>query len=327
MTHELTSELAPESSVGSFQTLEELRAWGAGHGVDLSPLISELIARRAATGGNPVPLAQDPSFMIESVYSDVAEASRWARQAGFDLDPLLQELLARRQRQNSGDENAKRMTDLYAAQLKLGQEDAQRSSEHAKAYNSAIVGIGYAGYFALWGGYAGKISAAALSITGLFMMVSMLSFVLIEVYGGYLNARYVVGVDDLICRTGSDQQKIEALRERDDLIKCIWRRYRRIWAVSWSTSVIFGLLGAATLTYDAAGTVLGFAPIQYKAHVADFQIVKNPISLGVRDGRLTPAKPKLSVAPVLIRAHAITGALPLEQGTTAASKTHTIEQH
>jgi hypothetical protein len=116
--------------------------------------------------------------------------------------------------------------------------DAQKellasSFNQAMAYTNVILGAGYAGFFATWAFTRDKLSPRETLWSAFLLTVSLLSFVLFEVYRSFYTSRQLLGLSRAVNDPANIAQRLlEWQRERHS----VEIRFGRIWATTfWIT--------------------------------------------------------------------------------------------
>lgn len=134
------------------------------------------------------------------------------------------------------------------------------SMSQGRDYTNVIVVAGYAGFFGLWAGMAGDVSAGPRLLSGGLMGFSLLCFIAWEL------AKMVQLAEGskIMYRAISGAATMEDLKRQVDLAEDeirIWEtRLYGMWPVSFYPSVVTGIAGAGVLIVAAVTTFLGTLP-------------------------------------------------------------------
>jgi len=114
----------------------------------------------------------------------------------------------------------------------------------AMAYTNLILGAGYAGFFATWTFTRDQLSARGTLWSALLVTLSLLSFVLFEVYKSFHISRTLVGLSRAVADpVNLAQRLLDWQRERYS----VEIRFGRIWAATFWFTLLTGLAGGSIL--------------------------------------------------------------------------------
>jgi hypothetical protein len=142
-----------------------------------------------------------------------------------------------------------RNSDLLEAQKEL----LSAAYSQAQAYTSLILGAGYAGFFAAWGFTRDQLSAPQILWSALLVTLSLMSFVLFEVYKSFYVSRALLALGRTVQDPAQFPQLLEnwkAERRDADI------RFGRIWAGSFWVTLPSGLGGGLILIYGFVSSLI-----------------------------------------------------------------------
>ncbi len=127
--------------------------------------------------------------------------------------------------------------------------DAQKailafSYNSAAAYNNVVLGAGYVGYFATWAFMHDRLTPTTELWTALLVILSLLSFILFEVYKSYYVSQQLRGLYAIVADPDHFLQRLldfEKTRQAIDI------RMFKIWAWAFWITLITGLCGSGVL--------------------------------------------------------------------------------
>ena len=133
--------------------------------------------------------------------------------------------------------------------------------DRAAAYTNVIVLAGYAGLFTIWGFQTDQLSHASGTLIAILLGVSLLAFVLFEVYKMAHLVRLQMPVVNLIKQGHDDDpvswlQEFERLKSEQKVASLI--AYFTIWIVTLVITLTTGLAAAGLLFYNFAAYLLGW---------------------------------------------------------------------
>lgn len=107
----------------------------------------------------------------------------------------------------------------------------------AQAYTNVVLGMGYAGFFAIWSFLKPELSKAEVLWSALLVSISLAAFILFEVFQSFLRSRSILGLSQTVADPSKFQAEIEAFRKAERS-RVIAQRY--VWAVAFLVSVTAG---------------------------------------------------------------------------------------
>ena len=108
------------------------------------------------------------------------------------------------------------------------------SFNRAMAYTNLILGAGYAGFFATWAFTRDHLSASETLWSALFVTLSLLSFVLFEVYKSFYISRTLVGLSHAVADPANVAQRLLDWQRDKHLVDI---RFGKIWATTFLVHV------------------------------------------------------------------------------------------
>lgn len=142
-----------------------------------------------------------------------------------------------------------RNADLLEAQKEL----LSSAYSQAQAYTNLILGAGYAGFFAAWGFTRDQLSPPQILWSALLVTLSLLSFVLFEVYKSFYTSQALLGLSHTVQNPAQFPQLLEkwkADRRSADI------RFGRIWAGTFWVTLLSGLGGGIVLIYGFVASLI-----------------------------------------------------------------------
>jgi hypothetical protein len=129
--------------------------------------------------------------------------------------------------------------------------DAQKellssSFSRASAYTNLILGAGYAGFFAVWAFTRDQLTPPQVLWSALLVTVSLLSFVVFEVYKNFYLSRALLSLARAVADEANFAVRILEWK-RDQQAREI--RFGRIWASAFWLTLLFGFGGGLVLVY------------------------------------------------------------------------------
>lgn len=129
--------------------------------------------------------------------------------------------------------------------------DAQKellsfSFSRAMAYTNLILGAGYAGFFATWGFTRDRLSAHETLWAALLVTLSLLSFVLFEVYKSFHISTTLLGLSRAVADPANLTQRLVDWQRKAQSADI---RFGRIWAATFWFTLLTGLGGGGILIY------------------------------------------------------------------------------
>ena len=129
--------------------------------------------------------------------------------------------------------------------------DAQKellsfSFNRAMAYTNLILGAGYAGFFATWSFSRDRLSAHETLWSALLVTLSLLSFVLFEIFKAFYISKTLLGLSRAVADPEHLAQRLLEW-QRDSHAAEI--RFGRIWVVTFWFTVLTGVGGGGILIF------------------------------------------------------------------------------
>lgn len=117
--------------------------------------------------------------------------------------------------------------------------------DKAQSYSRIIIGLGYAGFFAVWAGARNYMLSGEVVVSALCMTVSLFFYIAYEVYQMICQARHLKGLAQVaeVPLEGFDSRFEEHKRSVDQMN----RRLMKVWFMALALTVIPGLVGALML--------------------------------------------------------------------------------
>jgi hypothetical protein len=141
---------------------------------------------------------------------------------------------------------AAQSVQLNRAAVELQKEVLSASFNQAQAYTNIVLGAGYAGFFAVWAFTREQLTAPQALWSALLVAISLLSFVLFEVY----KARYVSRLLLTLSNTLNDETRfLPALAEWKRQQQAHDLRFGVIWAKTFWFALSTGVAGGLILLY------------------------------------------------------------------------------
>lgn len=160
----------------------------------------------------------------------------WTKQVATQVNRLTQE--ANRIRQVEAEMKARDQLDLV-------KELMDKQHAHQSAYNTVIIGVGYAGFFALWNLVKDGDRPGLHAFAGLMIAVSLILYVGWEVGQMIYRTVQLQRITQEL-ETGS---RVDQLQVFADGMRGIERRAFRWWPVVLVPCVVTGLVGGAALLF------------------------------------------------------------------------------
>jgi hypothetical protein len=139
--------------------------------------------------------------------------------------------------------------------------------DKANAYTNLIIAAGYAGFFALWNGTRGYLSKRLALWAALLMLVSIVSFVVFEIWKMLISSRAMNRLADLMTdgQPRSPEQVLAALQEHEKRARRESISLVKFWRPQFAFTMLtgfaaIGLLLAAfvqALWSEPVGTIPG----------------------------------------------------------------------
>lgn len=140
-------------------------------------------------------------------------------------------------------------SDLLETQKEL----LSSAYSQAQAYTNVILGAGYAGFFAAWGFTRDQLTPTQVLWSALLVTLSLLSFVLFEVYKSFYTSQALLGLS----RTVQDPSQFAQLLEKWKLERRSAEiRFGRIWASTFWITLLSGLAGGLVLIYSFVSSLI-----------------------------------------------------------------------
>jgi hypothetical protein len=119
--------------------------------------------------------------------------------------------------------------------------------DKASTYTKIIIGLGYGGFFTAWSGSKQHLSPKILVASALFETVSLILFVVFEVWGAMVTSHIVISFSEAVHKPVPDIAG--ALQSnRNELIK-LNRLNAKMWRIVFPATTLTGLLGGMILIY------------------------------------------------------------------------------
>jgi hypothetical protein len=116
----------------------------------------------------------------------------------------------------------------------------------AQAYTNVVLGMGYAGFFAIWTFLKPELSKAQVFWSALLVSVSLASFILWEVYNAYYRSRSLLSLANTVQNPATFTEAIEQYK-RDEHARVV--NLRRIWVGAFALTVLPGFGGLLVLIW------------------------------------------------------------------------------
>jgi hypothetical protein len=119
--------------------------------------------------------------------------------------------------------------------------------DKASTYTKIIIGLGYGGFFTAWSGSKQHLSPKILVASALFETVSLVLFVVFEIWGAMVTSHIVISFAEAVHKPAPDVAG--ALQSnRNEIIK-LNRVNAKMWKVVFPATALTGLLGGMILIY------------------------------------------------------------------------------
>ena len=107
----------------------------------------------------------------------------------------------------------------------------------AQAYTNLIIVAGYAGFFALWNFVQDDITKTQLFWSGILITISLIVFVLWEVYGMFRRSRSLLEISEAVNKPNEFEELIRSHKQKESE-RAI--SYGRTWIAALSITVLTG---------------------------------------------------------------------------------------
>lgn len=166
----------------------------------------------------------------------VTNLDAWSKQVANQINLLGKEV--NRMRQVEAEMRARE-------QMELVKELMDKQHAHQSAYNAVIIGVGYAGFFALWNLVKGGDRPGLYAFAGLMIALSLMLYV------GWEVGQMIYRTLQLqrITRQLETNPRIDALQAFAEGMRGIERSAFRWWKIVLVPCVATGLLGGAALLF------------------------------------------------------------------------------
>ncbi len=130
--------------------------------------------------------------------------------------------------------------------LEAQKELLESTFNKAMAYTNMIIFAGYASFFAIWNFTKPQLSDTQILWSALLISVSLIFFVLFEIYGMFHRSRSMLGLVKVV----NNPDKFESfLLEHKNIEQGRAVTLGRIWLIIFPISVITGVCGAGVLIW------------------------------------------------------------------------------
>lgn len=119
----------------------------------------------------------------------------------------------------------------------------EKQMSNQASYTNLIMVAGYAGYFAFWSTLVAKIPQWTFAVCGLLITVSLTIFIAWEIIKAFWTAKYFHEVQSILAKSHGPQTIVQL----QGVGAAFSKKGRRWWMCFFGTSVLSGLLAAATL--------------------------------------------------------------------------------
>jgi hypothetical protein len=119
--------------------------------------------------------------------------------------------------------------------------------DKASTYIKVIIGLGYGGFFTAWSGSKQHLSPKILVASALFEIVSLILFVVFEIWGAMVTSHIVISFAEAVHKPAPDIAA--ALQSNRNEFINLNRINAKIWKVVFPATALTGLLGGMILIY------------------------------------------------------------------------------
>jgi hypothetical protein len=124
--------------------------------------------------------------------------------------------------------------------------------DKAVAYTNLIIIAGYATYFGLWQITKGYLTKRQALCSALFMLTSVVCFVMFEVWKGYFSSRSLFELSHIMndpANQASGTRLLAAFDQHNSVERRRVVRFGRVWHVVMALTVLCGLAGEGVLAW------------------------------------------------------------------------------